>query len=151
MRLPFRISCRPWLSISRRGPVKREREDGGVEGGRRRKCCGVFPPSLVFEFTITLKKSGTSTKRGAALTFHLPSVEIKTATRVPWGIIDEILNHLTVRVAVNSNFRTLQSCTLISKPWVPSCRQHLFRTILFAQKDMDKWFETFLVPEERHH
>ena len=66
------------------------------------------------------------------------------APRIPQEIVDEILDHL----AADSDHRSLSSCALVSKPWVPSCRRHLFHTILFTTKDMAKWLETFPVPEE---
>ena len=63
---------------------------------------------------------------------------------IPQEIIDEILDNLSA----DSDLRSLQSCALVSKSWVPSCRRHLFHTILFTSTDMAKWLETFLVPEE---
>ena len=69
--------------------------------------------------------------------------------RVPQEIIDEILDHL----ALDSDFESLRSCALVSKSWVPSCRRHLFHTILFASWDMTRWLNRFPVPEESpgHH
>ena len=63
-----------------------------------------------------------------------------TIPRIPQEVIDEILVHLTIN--------SLQSCALVSKSWVPSCRRHLFHIILFASKSIAKWLETFPVPEE---
>ena len=58
-------------------------------------------------------------------------IPVKTKTvvlpRIPQEIIDEILDHL----AADSDLRSLRSCVLVSRSWVPSCRQHLFRAILF--------------------
>ena len=70
--------------------------------------------------------------------------------RIPQDIINEILGHLS---AIDSDLSTLKSCALVSKPWVPSCRRHLFHTTLFTSNGMAKWLETFPVPEESpaHH
>ena len=66
------------------------------------------------------------------------------APRIPQEIIDEILDHL----AADSDHRSLSSCALVSKPWVPLCRRRLFHTVLFTMRDMTKWLETFPVPEQ---
>ena len=65
---------------------------------------------------------------------------------IPQEIVDEILDHLAT--SSDFRFRSLQSCALVSKLWVPSCRRHLFRTILFTSKDMARWLKAFPVPEE---
>jgi len=82
---------------------------------------------------------------------------------IPHDIVDEILGHL--RVATDSDiseflpvstlllFRThilspLHACALVSKSWTQLCRRHLFHTVIFASRDMDKWSKTFPVPEE---
>ena len=67
--------------------------------------------------------------------------------RIPQDVIDEILDHLSL------DFSSLRSCALVSKPWVPSCRRHLFHTISLAPMHRAKWLETFPVPEESpaHH
>jgi len=59
--------------------------------------------------------------------------------RAPQEIIDEIAS--------------LRSCFLVAKSWVPSCRRHLFHTVTFASRDVDRWLEVFPVPEESpaHH
>ena len=64
--------------------------------------------------------------------------------RTPQEIVDEILDHL----AADSDHRSLRLCALVSKSWVPSCRRHLFHTILFTMRDMAQWLETFPVPEK---
>ena len=64
--------------------------------------------------------------------------------RIPQEIIDEILDYL----AADPDLRSLRSCALVSKSWVPSSRRHLFHTILFTMRDMDKWLKTFPVPEQ---
>ena len=75
------------------------------------------------------------------------SVEIKTTTipRVPQEIADEILDHLS---ADPDSSLSLQSCSLVSKSWVPSCRRHLFHTIVLAPMDMARWLEVFPAPKE---
>ena len=95
--------------------------------------------------------SKTSKAKRPSSARHSNSAETGTIIipRVPQEIIDEILHHLTT----DSRFRTLRSCALVSKSWVPSCRRRLFHTILFTSKDMVRWVETFPVPEESpaHH
>ena len=63
--------------------------------------------------------------------------------RIPQEIVDEVLGYL----ATYSNRRSLQSCALVSKPWIPSCRRHLFRNISFTSREVARWLETFPVPE----
>ena len=65
--------------------------------------------------------------------------------RIPQEIIGEILGHLN---ASDSDLRALQLCALVSRSWAPSCRRHLFRTIVFTSQKMAKWLEAFPVPEE---
>ena len=84
--------------------------------------------------------------------------EMAGVPRVPQEIIDEILDHLAANIPTsnphsNLAVRSLQSCALVSKSWVPLCRRHLFHTILFVPKDMVKWLSMFPVPEESpaHH
>jgi len=64
--------------------------------------------------------------------------------RIPQDIIDEILDHL----AADSDIRSLKTSVLVSKPWVQSCRRHLFHTVLFTSTDVDRWLETFPVSGE---
>ena len=77
---------------------------------------------------------------------HPTSVKAKTVVvpRIPQELIDEILDYL----ATDSDFKSLQSCALVSKSWVPSCRRHLFHTVLFTPRGMARWLEAFPVPEE---
>ena len=80
------------------------------------------------------------------------------ASKLPQDIIDEILDHLVTRLDssnpkfreldIASNLRSLRSCALVSKPWVPSCRRRLFHTIVLTPFTMTKWLEKFPVPEE---
>ena len=76
----------------------------------------------------------------------IPQVEVKTiiVPRVPQDIVNEILDHL----AADLDFASLQSCLLVSRLWVPSCRRHLFHTTHFTSRDMDKWLDTFPVLED---
>jgi len=68
--------------------------------------------------------------------------------RIPQDVIHEILDHL-----VDSDLRSLQACALVSKSWIPSCRRHIFHTVDLTSGMMDRWFDTFPVPEESpaHH
>jgi hypothetical protein len=77
-------------------------------------------------------------------------------SRIPHEIVDEILNHLVT----DSGFawddppkKSLRSCSLVSKSWIPSCRRHLFHTITFTPRNVTKWLGAFPVPEESpaHH
>ena len=65
-------------------------------------------------------------------------------SRLPQEIIDEILG----RLATDSDFRSLRSCALVSKSWVPPCRRFLFHTVVFTRVAMERWLERFPVPEE---
>ena len=67
-----------------------------------------------------------------------------TVPRIPQDIVDEILDHL----ATDSDFRSLQACALVSKPWVQPCRRHLFHTVLITFGLMKNWFRAFPVLEE---
>ena len=64
--------------------------------------------------------------------------------RVPQEIVDEVMDCL----ATDPDLRSLQSCALVSKSWVLSCRRHIFHTISFDSWTMTRWLETFPVPEE---
>jgi len=80
-------------------------------------------------------------------------VEVKAiiVPRIPLDIIDEILNHLPAGEAGSGS---LQACSLVSKSWIPSCRQHLFRVVNFTSKTMvNRWLIAFPVPEQSpaHH
>lgn len=77
---------------------------------------------------------------------HSIPVEAKAVAipRIPQDIVNEILDHL----AADTDFASLQSCLLVSKRWVPSCRRHIFHTTHFNSNNIDKWLDTFLVPEE---
>jgi len=79
------------------------------------------------------------------------TVIILPAPRVPQEIIDGILDHLVADSPGLDPF--LRSCSLVSKSWVPSCRRHLFHTILFTPWRVAKWLKAFPVPEESpaHH
>ena len=64
--------------------------------------------------------------------------------RTPQEVTDKILAHL----AADSDLGSLRSCTLVSKSWIPLCRQHLFHTVTFTWLSIEGWLETFPVPEE---
>jgi hypothetical protein len=82
---------------------------------------------------------------------HLTSTGAKTVgvPRIPQDIVDNVLDHLVI----DSDFKSLQSCALVSKSWVPLCRRYLFHTILFTSRDTAKWLKAFPIPEESpaHH
>ena len=86
---------------------------------------------------------------------QLTHVATETATVhatsiIPTEIIDEILDHFIADSGPydDSLKRSLQSYSLVSKSWVPSCRRHLFHTITFFSEDVVKWLKTFPVPQE---
>ena len=67
--------------------------------------------------------------------------EVVVVPRIPQEIIGEILDYLA------ADLRSLRSCALVSKSWLPSCRRHLFHAIFFTSETA-KWFETLQEPEE---
>ena len=69
--------------------------------------------------------------------------KVVTIPRIPQETIDGILDHLST----DSDFKSLQSCALVSKSWIPSCRRRLFHTIIFTSTHMLRWLETFPVLE----
>jgi len=87
---------------------------------------------------------------------------------IPHDIIDEVLGHLRLitcsdiagflpaSTLISLQARALlplRTCALVSKSWAQLSRRHLFHTVLFTSRDMDRWLKTFLVPEESpaHH
>ena len=70
--------------------------------------------------------------------------KISNVPGIPQEIVDEILDHL----ATNLGIKSLRPYALVSRSWVPSCRRHLFRSVVFHSKNMDKWLKMFPVPEE---
>jgi len=70
--------------------------------------------------------------------------------RIPNEILDEILKHF---IADSGSYddslqRSLRSCSLVSKSWVPPCRRYLFHTIIFTPRKVARWLKTFPVPEK---
>ena len=91
--------------------------------------------------------SGTSKTKHPPKPEHPTSANTKaTVPRIPQEIIDETLDHLNP--TIDSDFKSLQSCALVSKSWFPSCRRCLFHTVFFTWNNMNRWLETFPVPEE---
>ena len=84
------------------------------------------------------------------MTSHTTSskTEITATLRVPQEIIDEILEILGHLATDSETVIPLRSCSLVSKSWVPTCQRHLFHTVTFTSKNIDKWLEAFPVPEE---
>ena len=72
-----------------------------------------------------------------------------TGPTIPQDIVNEIADHLVIDL----DFRSIRACALLSKSSVQPCRRHLFRTLTFTPRGVDKWFKTFPVPEESpaHH
>ena len=82
--------------------------------------------------------------------------ETKTVSipSIPQDIIDEILDyfaidsdHLNVSTRA-SVLGSLRSCALVSKSWAQSCRRHLFRTVVFDSRAVNRWLKVFPVAEE---
>jgi len=69
------------------------------------------------------------------------------------GIPQDIINEIVDLLATSSDIQSLQSCALLSKLWVQSCRRHLFHIIIFTSMNAFRWFKTFPEPEESpaHH
>ena len=67
-----------------------------------------------------------------------------TVPRIPQDIVDQVLDHL----AADSDIQSLRACALVSESWTQPCQHHLFHTVVFASRHMDRWFEMFPVPEE---
>ena len=80
---------------------------------------------------------------------HPICIAMAIVPRIPHDIIEEILNHLATDAGVGS----LRPCALVSKSWTPSCRRHLFHTVDFTSKRVDRWLKTFPIPEQSpaHH
>ena len=71
--------------------------------------------------------------------------EMIVALEIPQDIVNEILDHLNT----GSRFHhSLLSYSLVAKSWVIPCRRHLFGTIAFTGRKMDRWLKAFPVPEE---
>ncbi|KAI0076450.1 hypothetical protein K474DRAFT_1622892, partial [Panus rudis PR-1116 ss-1] len=50
-------------------------------------------------------------------------------TALPPELVDEAIDHLW------NDIRSLQSCSLVCKAWLPSSRLHLFRTVRLRKAD----------------
>ena len=70
------------------------------------------------------------------------SVVVPIAPRIPPEIVNEILGHL------DTDWKSLRSCSLVSKSWVPSCRRHIFHTTVIGLEGTARWLKRFPVPEE---
>lgn len=64
---------------------------------------------------------------------------------LPREILDDIVNLLHYEPWA------LKQCCIVSKPWVPSTRKHLFATIDFTSiQDIESWKGTFGVPDPKN-
>ena len=72
------------------------------------------------------------------------STIIRTGPTIPQDIVNEIADHL----AIDSDFRSIRACALLSKSSVQPCRRHLFCIATFTPRGVDGWFNAFPVPEE---
>jgi len=72
--------------------------------------------------------------------------KVVAVPRIPQDIVDEILDRLAA--GSGSRYRSLRTCSLVSKSWVQPCRRHLFRSVTFLPGNMDRWFKAFPVPKE---
>ena len=91
-------------------------------------------------------------RSGTSKPDNTTSVKIKTVVTgptIPQDIVNEIADHL----AINSDFRSIRACALLSKSSVQPCRRHLFRILVLTSMGVDEWLKTFPVPEESpaHH
>src|ERR1700753_1806594 len=70
--------------------------------------------------------------------FHLRAA--MSSPRLPPEILDYIIDFLS------DDSETLKQCCLVSKPWVPCARTHIFARISFDDGDHFKWRKTFPDP-----
>jgi len=78
-----------------------------------------------------------------------------TVPRIPQELVDEILDHLATdsdqchggTLRPNA-IACLRACALVSKAWVQPCQRHLFHTIVFTPRRINRWLRAFPVPEE---
>ena len=60
--------------------------------------------------------------------------------RLPQELLDEIIGHLA------DDFTSLRRCAIAATAFVPSCRRHLFRRIVFRPHNIPTWKTTFPDP-----
>jgi len=75
-------------------------------------------------------------------------IPVKANTTIGPGIPREILDAVLDHLVADSDLRSLRSCALVSKSWVPSCRRHLFHTVHFTLGSILRWEKAFPVPEK---
>ena len=76
-----------------------------------------------------------------------------TVPRIPQDVIEEILDHLATDSDPCGTLRPntiacLRACALVSRSWVQPSRRHLFHTVVFTSRRVNRWFRTFPIPEE---
>ena len=72
------------------------------------------------------------------------SKTVMTGPTIPQDIINEIADHLVI----DSDFRSIRACALLSESSLQPCRRHLFRIVVFTPTNVDRWFKMFPSPEE---
>jgi len=85
-------------------------------------------------------KSGQGDQRQSG-TFISCTKTTMSDSYLPREILDHIVDLL------HDEQETLKQCCLVSKPWVPCTRNHLFATIEFISiQDLESWKKTFPDP-----
>ena len=69
-----------------------------------------------------------------------PSNDVPRIPRLPQELLDEIMDHLA------DDSISLHRCSTAARTFVPSCRRHLFKRIVFRSRNLPTWKATFPDP-----
>ena len=69
-----------------------------------------------------------------------PSADLTKTPRLPQELLDEIIDHLA------DDSVSLRRCSTAARVFVPSCRSHLFKRVLFRSNNLPTWKATFPDP-----
>ena len=84
------------------------------------------------------KRSKTSVRSVSASASNL-TVTVMSNPVLPPELLDHIVDLL------HDDVDTLRNCCLVSKPWIPGTRKHLFATVQFpSSKTLQAWKDVFL-------
>ncbi|KAF9646910.1 hypothetical protein BDM02DRAFT_2861371 [Thelephora ganbajun] len=76
-----------------------------------------------------------------SLRFRLQSSsDVSKTPRLPQELLDEIMDHLA------DDFISLRRCSTAARTFVPPCRRHLFRRVVFRPHNLPTWKTTFPDP-----
>ena len=70
----------------------------------------------------------------------LPSSDASRTPGLPRELLDEIMDHLV------DDYTSLRRCSTAASIFVPSCRRHLFRRVVFRPHNLPTWKSTFPNP-----